>query len=211
MRRRIFFLFFLLNSMLASAQYPGYTLLANQVDFKDPFTNASQKMNSIQSDFVQEKNLSMLSEKIVSKGKFWYKKNNLVRMEYEQPFQYLMVLNNGNIYIKDGQKENKVSAKSNKLFQQINQIIVDCMNGSALSNSEFDSRVFEGKTSFLIELTPRSKTIRDLFQHINLFIDKKDYTASEIDMMEPGGDNTIIHFTNKQLNSNLPDALFAIH
>jgi hypothetical protein len=38
------------------------------------FATASQKINSVQSDFVQEKNLSMLSEKIVSKGKFWFKK-----------------------------------------------------------------------------------------------------------------------------------------
>ncbi|PWT73252.1 MAG: outer membrane lipoprotein carrier protein LolA [Bacteroidetes bacterium] len=211
MLRKILIAILLFTSTLSFAQYPGYALLTDQAAFKDPFMTASKKMVSLQSDFIQEKNLSMLSEKIVSKGKFWFKRDNMVRMEYEQPFQYIMVLNKGNIYIRDGQRENKVSAKSNKLFQQINQIMIDCTNGSALDNPNFDSKIFEGKTGFLIELTPRSKTLKDLFQHINIVIDKKDYTASEINMNEPGGDNTIIHFTNKQLNTNLPDALFAIH
>ncbi len=51
-------------------------------------------------------------------------------MEYNQPFQYLMIMNRDNVYVKDGQKENKVSSKSNKLFQQINRITVDCVQGN---------------------------------------------------------------------------------
>src|SRR5882724_6850015 len=139
---------------VAQAQYAGYSLLANTTAFKDQFAAASQKTNTIQSDFVQDKNLSMLSEIITSKGKFWFKKENQVRMEYNQPFKYLMILNNGKVYIKDAQKENTVSAASNKLFKQINNIIIDCMKGSALSNSNFTSRIFEGAQSFLVELTP---------------------------------------------------------
>ncbi len=206
---RLFFL--LLISSQIKAQYPNYVLLQDPSTFKNQFAIASQKTNSIESDFTQEKNLSMLSEKISSKGKFWFKKENLVRMEYNQPFQYLMILNNGNVYIKDGQKENKISARSNKLFQQINKIMVDCIKGSALNNPDFSSRVFEGKQSFIIELTPVAKNMKDFFKHINITIDKKDYSASAIEMEEISGDNTIIHFTNKILNTTIPDALFTIH
>ena len=204
-------LIFFFDTVVASAQYPGYTLLTNTSTFKEQFNNASQKTNSIQSDFTQEKNLSMLSEKIVSKGKFWFKKESQVRMEYDQPFKYLMILSNGKVYIKDAQKENTVSATSNKLFKQINNIIIDCMKGSAMNNPDFTSQVFEGPQSYLVELTPVPKSLKDFFQHINITVDKKDYSASAIEMLEPGGDNTIIHFSNKQLNSTLPDALFTIH
>ena len=50
---------------LAMAQYPGYTLSADLAKFKEQFSLAAQKTSSIKSDFVQEKNLAMLSEKIV--------------------------------------------------------------------------------------------------------------------------------------------------
>src|SRR5882757_2091486 len=136
MCKRIFLSIVLLYGFFAKAQYPGYTLLTNSTVFKEQFAAASLKTNTIQSDFVQEKNLSMLSEKIVSKGKFWFKKENFVRMEYNQPFKYLMILNNGKVYIKDAQKENTVSSASNKLFRQVNNILIDCMKGSALNNPD---------------------------------------------------------------------------
>jgi len=193
----------------AKAQHAGYTQLTDLSAFKARFTATAQKTTSIKSDFVQEKNLSMLSEKITSKGKFWFKKDNMVRMEYTKPSKYLMIINKDNILVKDEQKENKINTKSNKLFQQINKIIIDCVQGSILSNPDFKVKVFENKGSYLVELTPLSKGIKDFFKSINISVDKEDNSVSNIDMQEPSGDNTTIHFINKEINANLPDALFA--
>jgi outer membrane lipoprotein-sorting protein len=152
----------------------------------------------------------MLSEKIVSKGKFWFKKDNMVRMEYNQPFQYLMVINNGKVFIKDGQKENTIAAKSNKIFQQINKITVDCVQGTMLGNTDFKTRVFENKNNFQVELSPVVKGMKEFFKTINVIIDKKDYSVVSIQMNENGGDHTIIRFSNKELNTNIANAIFAI-
>jgi len=192
------------------AQYPGYTPLADLAKFKIEFSTATKKTLTIKSNFVQEKNLSMLAEKIVSKGKFWFKKDSQVRMEYNQPFQYLMIINQDKVFVKDGQKENKVSARSNKLFQQVNKIMIDCMQGTTLSNPDFKTRVFENKTTYLVELVPVVKGLKDLFKNINVVVDKKDCSANSIEMQEVSGDNTIIRFANKELNTTIPDALFTI-
>ncbi|HEY9197500.1 MAG TPA: outer membrane lipoprotein carrier protein LolA [Mucilaginibacter sp.] len=202
-------LFILSAAFTARAQHAGYTQLADLSRFREQFTAAAQKTTSIKSDFVQEKNLSMLSEKITSKGKFWFKKDNMVRMEYTQPSKYLMIINKDNILVKDEQKENKINTRSNKLFQQINRIIVDCVQGSILSNSDFKVKVFENKTGYLVELSPVSKTLKDFFKNIDIVVEKKDNSVSNIDMQEPSGDNTTLHFINKEINANLPDALFA--
>ena len=206
--RKLLFLVSILFSSTVFAQHAGYTVVADTVTFKQQFAAASQKVNTIKSDFVQEKNLSMLSEKITSKGKFWFKKDNMVRMEYNQPFQYLMILNKNDIYIKDGQKENKISTKSNKLFQQINQIMVDCVKGTAFSNKDFSVKVFQNNTGYLIEMSPINKTLKDLFKNINVTVDKKQFAVNSIEMLETSGDNTVITFVNKEINSSLPDALF---
>jgi len=204
-------LVFIIIAGSIKAQHAGYTPVKDTAVFRQQFATASQKINSVQSDFVQEKNLSMLSEKIVSKGKFWFKKDNKVRMEYNQPFQYLMILNNNNIYIKDGQKENKISASSNKLFQQINRIVIDCVKGSAFSNTDFTINIFENKQTYLIELSPVAKNLKDIFKSINVTVDKKDYSVLSIQMNEVSGDYTLINFVNKQINASLPDALFTTH
>ena len=208
MRKVLFVTFLLISVFQLKAQYPGYSPIADAAKFKEQFSAASLKTNSLKSDFVQEKNLSMLSEKIVSKGKFWFKKSNKVRMEYNHPFQYLMIINQDKVYIKDGQKENKMSSKSNKLFQQINRIMVDCMQGTALNNTDFKTRLFEGKSAYLVELTPVVKGMREMFKTITVYVDKKDFSVMNLEMLELGGDNTVIRFINKELNTTLADTLF---
>lgn len=210
MRKLIILAFVVLLGLPAMAQYPGYTAVPDFGKFKEQFAAATQKTNSIKSNFVQEKNLAMLSEKITSKGKFWFRKESQVRMEYTQPYQYLMIINKDKVYVKDGQKENKVSTKSNKLFQQINRIMIDCMQGTALNNPDFKTKVFESKAAYMVELTPINRNMKDLFKTVNLVVDKKDYGVSSIEMHEPSGDETIIRFANKELNTQLPDALFDI-
>jgi outer membrane lipoprotein-sorting protein len=201
---------FLLCFKYSDGQYPGFTLLNHPETFKKSFAQATAATESIQSDFKQEKSLSMLSENINSTGKFWYQKNDKIRMEYLQPYSYIMILNGGKILIKEGQKENKISANSNKVFQQVNRILIDCIGGSMLDNPDFQSRIFESPGTYLIELIPLAKNLKELYKNINILIDKKDYTATEIGMFELSGDKTIIRFQNKVLNAQINDSVFNI-
>jgi outer membrane lipoprotein-sorting protein len=210
MREIILITLMIVSARVCTAQYPGFTPVKDLSQFTAAFAAASQKIQSIKSNFVQEKELSMLAEKIISKGNFWFKKESMVRMEYTQPFQYLMIINRDKVYVKDAQKENKVSARSNKLFQQINQIMIDCMQGTTLSNKDFQTRVFEGKGTYLVEMVPVVKGLKEMFKHINVTIARNDYSVNSIEMLEVAGDNTTIRFTNKELNTTVQDALFTI-
>lgn len=211
MRKLSFLLIASLFIVAAKAQYPGYKQVTDPSSFKTNFAAASQKTSTIKSDFVQEKNLSMLSEKIVSKGKFWFKKENAVRMEYTSPFSYLMIINGSKIYIKDNQKENRMSSRSNKLFQSINKILMDCVKGTVFDNTDFTVKLFDNNDTYLAEMTPVDKDMKNLFKKINVYLDKKNYLVKKIEMNEPSGDNTIITYSNQELNTNLPDALFAVN
>lgn len=204
------FLCFLLLQQLVQAQPKGFKPVTDMELFRSSFSAASQKITSLKSDFVQEKNLAMLEEKIVSSGKFWFRRENLVRMEYQHPFQYLMIMNGNNVYIKDGQQENRISVKSNKLFQKINKITVDCIKGEVLNNPDFKTTVFENPQQYMLELVPVAKGLSDFFARIQVTIDRKDYSVIRINMIEAGGDNTVISFQKKELNSTIPDAVFAI-
>jgi outer membrane lipoprotein-sorting protein len=210
MRKLILFLSLAASILVLKAQPAGYTPVTDLAKFKQQFTAVAQQTQSIKSDFTQEKNVSMLSEKIMSQGKFWFKKNNLLRMEYNKPFEYLIILNKDNMYIKDGKNENKVSVRGSKTFQQINKIIVDCVQGTVFNSPDFATKVYEAKGAYLVELSPTAKALKEFFNSIDVIIEKKDYSVSSIDMKESSGDNTVIHFTNRALNTPLADALFAI-
>jgi len=199
-----------LGGFYTRAQYPGYTLLNHPETFKKNLGEATSATATIQSDFIQEKSLAMLKEKLVSSGKFWFEKKDKLRMEYIHPYTYLMVLNAGRIFVRDGQKENKISASSNKALQQVNRILIDCVSGKTLENTDFQSRVYESATSFMIELIPVDKNLSALYKNINIVIDKKDYSVNAVEMHEISGDKTILRFQNKIINANIPDPVFNI-
>ncbi len=195
---------------LTFAQYKGFTAVENITQFKTTFSTESKKIQSIRSNFTQEKNLSVLEEKILSEGKFNFKRANRVRIEYQKPFQYLLIMNGDQILIKEHDKENKMNVKSNKLFQQVNRIVVDCVRGTILDNKDFSVRVFQNESSWLLEMTPSGKSLKEFFQTVLVYADKKDYSVSMIDLREPIGDNTLIRFTQKELNATISDDLFII-
>ncbi len=201
---------FLSCSNVASAQYEGYKPIADLTGFKKIFAVESAKVVSITSDFTQEKTLTALTEKITSSGKFWFKRTNRVRIEYLKPFVYLMIMDGDKMLVRDNEKENKVNVKSNKLFQQVNRIMIDCVQGTILDSKDFTTKVFEDDKVFLLEMTPVSKALREFFQTIVLRVDKHDYSVNSIEMNEPEGDKTIISFKNKRLNEQVADAVFAL-
>jgi len=204
----LFFVLFCFN--ISSAQYGEYRPITDLTGFKKKFAIESEKVMSITSDFTQEKTLTALTEKISSSGKFWFKRSNRVRIEYLKPFTYLMIMNGDKMFVRDNEKVNTINIKSNKLFQQVNRIMIDCVQGTILDSKDFTTKVFEDDDVFLLEMTPVSKTLREFFQNILLKVDKHDYSVKSIEMNEPAGDTTTISFKNKKLNEQLADTVFAL-
>lgn len=121
-----------------------------------------------------------------------------------------MIMNGDKMLVRDHEKENKINVKSNKLFQQVNRIMIDCVQGTILDSKDFSTKVFENDKVYLLEMTPSSKTLREFFQTIVLSVEKSDYSVKAIEMNEPSGDKTIISFKNKKLNEQLADAVFTL-
>ena len=154
--------------------------------------------------------MTMLSEKIISRGKFSFKKEDKVRMEYLTPFNYLMIINGTKVYIRDGEKVTTISTGSNRIFRQVSQIMLDCVSGNIMTNPDFETKVYDDKSSYLMEMTPVSREIKEFFSKIFVYIDKTDHSVIKVQMMELSGDFTVLNFTNKEMNSELPETLFTL-
>ncbi len=193
-----------------AAQEAGFKPLKDVDVFSNKFDVASKKLTSIHSDFVQEKHLSMMEADIKSNGKFKYKKENKVRLEYTAPFQYLMVLNNGKMYIKDGSKINKFDTNANKTFREINDMMVATLKGDVLHSRKYNVTYFENESSYLLEMKPTEKAIQEMMQKIKIYIDKKTLHVHTILMMEASGDYTKMIFKNSIQNAAINDTEFVV-
>ena len=200
-------------SLLVSVAFSqgSLTEMKNPSFFKQKFQEATRNTQTIEASFIQEKNLSVLSEKIISKGRFLFKKEKKLRWEYTTPFRYLILLNNGTMVIQDEDKKSKIDIRNNKMFSQINSIIMGCIQGNLFNDEKkFAPTFFEDNGSFLVKLRPLEETLKEYLSEIWIYFDKKDLTVTRIEMHEPSGDETRIEFTGTKLNTSIPDAKFLV-
>ncbi len=206
---QLWILIFLNNICSAQAPLKGYEMVLESSQIREKFSAASNSINSFKADMTQEKHLKMLQDKLTSKGLFYYQKENKIRIEYVTPFKYLMVINGAKIAIKDNNnKMTKIDAGNNAIFKQINSLMIDCIKGSFLANKDFSIALFQNKEYYLFQLTPVKKGLKDFFSTIQIFVFKSDYSIQKLVLKENGGDFTIIHFSNKNINLALPASLF---
>jgi len=201
---------FILACLTCGAQPPGYTLLTETAAFEHSLGQATASTESIRADFSQEKSLSLLSEKINSSGKFWFHRKDKLKMEYLKPFSYTLILNADRIYIRDGEKETRLSASSGNAFRQVNHILIDCVSGNMLRNPDFQYTVYQNPGHFLILLRPIARNLKAVYKNINIVLDKTDYSVTAVELDEISGDKTTLRFLNKEINVPIPETVFAI-
>jgi len=210
MKKTLYILFFMITGS-AFAQIPaGYKTIKDTATFKQKMEVQSKLINSIESDFTQEKYLSVMSENIITKGHFLFKKVNLLRWEYTSPYSYLIVINKDKMFIKDNGKISKYDINSNKMFKSINEMMVATVQGNLLNNKDYKANYYEGDKFYLIELSPVQKAAKDFLKNIQLYINKTDYAVEKVKMIEPSDDYTSIDFTNRKTNQTISDEKFTV-
>jgi len=197
----ILLLIFQMTILFSVAQEKGFKPVENSSELKKQLNTLTANSQTIQSDFVQEKHLSFLSENIISKGKFAFKNPNLLRWEYAEPINYIIVFNNKNILISDDGKISSFDTQSNRMFSEINNMMVGTIQGSLFNDSErFNVKYFESEKQYLLELEPKMSEMKGMLKTIKIFIDKSDNSVAGIIMIETSDDYTKIDFVNRQLN-----------
>lgn len=197
-------------AIIAMAQPKGYKPLQQVAAFQQALAKSTAAVQTLQSDFVQVKHLSLLADKITSKGKFYYSKEDKVRIEYNNPFQYLVVMNAGQIMVKDEQKTSRINTRNSKTMQSVNKVMIDCMRGTVFSNADFKVTAFEGNSTYLLSMVPATEAMRKMFKQIDVYMSKTSFDVDRLSMTEQGGDFTDMDFTNTKHNVKLDEALFKV-
>jgi outer membrane lipoprotein-sorting protein len=203
-----------LFSMVFISQYTSaqenYHPMSDIESFKGKLATMSASTKTIVSNFVQEKNLNVLSEKIVSKGQFFYKKPSSIRWEYTEPYKYLIIITDNKLFTRDESSQKQYDIQTSAMFQEMNQFISGCVQGDILKNDrDYDITYFEGNRYYYVRLIPRNEKMKQMLNEVQIYFDKNDLTVSILKMVESGEDYTKINFINKKLNTEIPVEKFS--
>jgi len=171
----------------------------------------SNTILTLESEFIQEKHLSFLTETIITKGYFTFKKKNLIRWEYVEPFSYIIVIKENSLLIKDENKISSFDMSANKSLASLHQQLSDIFQGNIIKNKrDYSINYMENSNYYLVNLNPKSKTMKEYLNSIEIYFDKTDLTVSKIKINELLGDYSVIKFFNKKMNNFVADEKFAL-
>lgn len=170
----------------------------------ETINKATSAVKSIQCDFMQVRQSSMLKEKQVSKGKMSFSGKNL-KWEYTTPNKFALTVKEENgqqqVYIQQEGKTKKADGQSGQLFKGISQIVMGSVTGAALSdNGDFTVEMYTQGDIWVAKLTPKQAKMKKMFTSIHLYFNEKHNAVTKVEMKEANGDLTVITFANVKLN-----------
>lgn len=179
---------------------------------KQQIKSNAETTNSISCDFNQEKTMSLISEKLISKGRFMFRKEKMLRWEYTEPFSYVIVIANDQISIRDEENVSHFNISSNKVFLEINRIILGSVRGTLLQDEKnFRTSYYESPKAYIARIIPMKEALRASLSEVTIYFNHNNFSVDQVDMVEPGGDITRIFFTGKSFNKPIPDEKFVVH
>lgn len=165
-------------------------------------------MESIKGDIKQEKAFAFLTDKLISTGIFIYQKESKLRWEFTEPIEYIILINENSMRLKEEGEEKKYKGM-NQILRQVKEIILGCIDGSIMSNSNYKTEFSSDGTNIRIQLQPKAKNLKEFIQQIDVQFEKKGSTLKKVTLTDPSGDMTDIFFSNVEINQTIDESVFA--
>lgn len=172
---------------------------------------AAAEVQTLQCDFVQTKTLSIMNDRLVSRGTMAFGRPSRLRWQYVSPYDYTFVITDDRVLIAKGSQRNSIDLRSSQAFQEIAKLIAGSVTGRCLSQSrDFDVTILADTRTYVARLKPRDRRLKKMFSTIRLTFDRQSKTMSRVELDEPGGDTTVIEMQNVRQNQRLSAKTFSL-
>jgi len=199
-----FFLFILFPFFLSAQDWK--TLNANDAKLFE-LKSALAKMGAVKGDIKQEKAFAFLTEKLVSEGVFFYQKESKLRWEFKEPIEYIILINENSMRLKEEGEEKKYKGM-NQILRQVKEIILGCIDGSIMSNSNYKTAFSTDGKSIRIQLQPKAKNLKEFIKQIDVEFLKEGSVLKKVTLTDPSEDRTDIKFSNVVVNQKVDEGAF---
>ncbi len=203
--RSIIFIFFL-SPVFAFAQ-EWSTIAADDASLVELKSKLAE-MESIKGDIRQSKSFSFLTEKLTSTGIFIFQKEDKLRWEFSDPIEYIILINETTMRLREEGEEKKYKGM-NRILRQVKEIILGCIDGSIMDNSDYRTEFAANDEVIRIQLQPKEKNLREFIKQIDVQFLKDGSILKSVTLTDPSGDQTEIEFSNVSINAKVDEAVFA--
>lgn len=199
----IVFVFF---SVLTFAQTKMNT--SEITSFKKEVINEVKNLKTYSADFTETKHLSFLKNPTISSGKMYMKSPNKVLWQYVKPETTTILFSDQKIILKKAGKSKSTDLTRNKQFGKLNDLVLNSFNGKLFDAKDFTANYFKASKQRIVKLYPTDKQLKKYIKEVVLTFDDGSHMVSEVKMIQPSNDYTLIKFSNRKTNPKLDESLF---
>ncbi len=195
---------FVFSFFLPFASVEAQTLTVDEVVQRT--RESREKTKDFSADLLQEKKTSLLKEKVISKGRIRFKKPDKISIEFFHPETSQMVYDGKTflLYFKEEKMAERYQVQGNPVVEKYLLFSKD-----PFQEKLAQWRIVEDRETVLaLEILPKVKDA--LFVKTRMWISKKDWIISGMEMVEKNGDTTTLRYSNMRVNMGLADSDFEI-
>lgn len=175
-------------------------------DVQEVLTRLERKMSGIQTlktDFVQEKKLAILERSLVLKGTVFMQKPSLLAWHVREPLRYSLVIDDEVVRQWDEETDRiqRISLSKNVPFKTVLGQMKEWFSGtySALLE-EYDVTVLNSN-GLALRFVPRSNSLAyNVIKSVTIVLREDERYIHQIRIEEKGGDSTILTFVDTLFN-----------
>lgn len=155
-----------------------------------------RSVKKIDRSFKQVKNSPVVTQPVVSTGKMHYVAPDQVDWVYESPQKMSITIKGNKINVLRDGDEQELSSKQRMGLMRMMKMIVGMLGGSSLFDDHtFDWKLYENDSQYRLEMSPKNKSVRQMFVQIDMLFDKATKTVSSLEMKESDNSLTAITFS----------------
>jgi outer membrane lipoprotein-sorting protein len=158
---------------------------------------------TIQTDFIQEKNLALFNQKIILKGRIFIQKPGLLSWRVMSPMRYSMVMKGSTIsqWDEDTKQVQQVSLANNPSFQVVIVQMQNWFCGTFKSMLDDYKITLTTEHPIFLEFVPLENSVsRNFIKRVTVLFQNDERYIKEVHIEEENGDSTSLSFVNTQLN-----------
>ena len=170
-------------------------------------------LNSVESDFVQEKKLKMFTSPLILTGKVYLKKPDLFAWHTFSPVHYSLVMNKGTArqWDEDSRQVQTMPLKNNPAFAAAITQMRKWFEGDYRSlAADYDLGVLQDNPLAVSFSAKKGFAGAQFIKEINLYFRPDMRYIARIEVIETSGDTTTITFSNTKINVPIDHAAWEV-
>ncbi len=200
------------NFGLQTVQAQNRTADASDQEILAAIDRKAAAIKTLQCEFTQTKELSLLRDQMVSHGVMYYQQEGgKLHWEYTSPYRYTFILNGDRVVMRSPDQTHVVNTSDNRMFQEIARNMMNSLTGRCLTaTTDFRTRIRVENGTWIAEMTPIRREISSFFSQLRLHFDPKRQLVIRVEMIEKNNDKTIIDLKNIRTDAPLDETLFSV-